>query len=55
MLRARELFHTDCEHLQEREAVDTAIYILNVLRSSTTWGKESQGIEGMRQNGGRAA
>ena len=33
-LRARELFHTDSEHLQEREAVDTAIYTLHLLRGT---------------------
>ena len=31
-LRARELFHTGREHLQERQAVDAAIYALHALR-----------------------
>ena len=31
-LRARELFNTGTEHLQERQAVDAAIYALHVLR-----------------------
>lgn len=35
-LRARELFHAGSEHLEERQAVDTAIYTLNVLRSCAT-------------------
>jgi Cft2 family RNA processing exonuclease len=34
-LRARELFHTGREHLQERQAVDAAIYALHVLRRTT--------------------
>jgi Cft2 family RNA processing exonuclease len=34
-LRARELFHTGREHLQERQAVDAAIYALHALRRTT--------------------
>ncbi len=34
-LRARELFHTDEEHLQERQAVDSASYSLYALGRST--------------------
>jgi hypothetical protein len=34
-VRARELFHADSEHLQERQAVDTAIYALQALRCTT--------------------
>ena len=34
-VRARELFHTGSEHLQERQAVDTAIYALYILRRMT--------------------
>ena len=35
-LRARELFHTGREHLQERQAVDAAIYALHALRRTAT-------------------
>ena len=35
-LRARELFHTGREHLQERQAVDAAIYALHALRNTAT-------------------
>lgn len=35
-LRARELFHTDSEHLQERQAVDSAINALYALRMATS-------------------
>ena len=35
-LRARELFHTGREHLQERQAVDAAIYALHALRCTAT-------------------
>jgi len=35
-LRARELFHTDSEHLQERQAVDSAISDLYALRITTS-------------------
>ena len=34
--RARELFHTDSEHLQERQAVDSAINALFALRMATS-------------------
>lgn len=34
-LRARELFHADGEHLQERQAVDSAINALYTLRRTT--------------------
>ena len=34
-LRARELFHAGREHLQERQAVEAAMYVLHVLRHST--------------------
>jgi hypothetical protein len=36
-VRARELIHADSEHLQERQAVDTAIYALHILRSTGTY------------------
>jgi hypothetical protein len=35
-LRARELFHTDKEFLQERQAVDAATHGLQSLRSTIT-------------------
>ena len=35
VLRARELFHADSEHLQERKAVDSAIDALYILRATT--------------------
>lgn len=35
-LRARELFHSGSEHLQERQAVDAAIYALHALRRTAT-------------------
>jgi hypothetical protein len=38
-LRARELFHTHGEHLQERQAVNTAMHALQALRSTTTGNK----------------
>jgi hypothetical protein len=34
-LRSRELFHTDSEHLQERQAVDSAINALYALRMAS--------------------
>jgi hypothetical protein len=34
-VRARELFHTDSEHFQERQAVDAAIAALQALRATT--------------------
>jgi hypothetical protein len=34
-LRARELFHTGREHLQERQAVEAALYALHALRRTT--------------------
>ena len=34
-LRARELFHVGSEHLQERQAVDAAIYAMYVFRRTT--------------------
>ena len=36
-LRARELFHTGNEHLEERQAVDAAIHALHALRCTTTF------------------
>ena len=39
-LRARELFHTGREHLQERQAVDAAIYALQALRRTATFAAE---------------
>jgi|SRR5947209_19444942 len=54
-VRARELFHAGSEHLHEREAVDTAIYALHVLRSTTRWDKQEEGTKAMYQTGGRAA
>jgi hypothetical protein len=37
-LRARELFHAGREHLQERQAVEAAIYVLHFLRRATMSG-----------------
>ena len=45
-LRARELFHTGGEHLQERQAVDAAVYALHALRRTTT---VSEGRKGMHR------
>jgi hypothetical protein len=42
-LRARELFHAGREHLQERQAVDAAIYILHVLRSTGAYPDRRKG------------
>ena len=39
-VRARELFNTGREHLQERQAVDAAIYALYALRRTATSGAE---------------
>ena len=49
-LRARELFHTGSEHLQERLAVDGAISALQTLRSTAT---SAAGRKG--KDGGKAA
>ena len=49
-LLARELFHTDKEFLQERQAVDAATHALQALRSTLT-GKRS----GDRTGRGQAA
>ena len=54
-VRARELFHTGREHLQERRAVDTAIYTLNILRSCTTWEEEGKQPKRCGATNGRAA
>jgi hypothetical protein len=35
VLRARELFHTVGDHLEERQAIDAAIYALHALRRAT--------------------
>ena len=43
-LRARELFQTGHEHLQERQAVDAAIYALYVL-AGTISAEERKGIQ----------
>ena len=43
-LRARELFQTGNEHLQERQAVDAAIYALYVL-DGTISAEERKGIQ----------
>ena len=45
-LRARELFHTGRENLQERQAVDAAIFALHALRSTTT---NNEGKKGMHR------
>ena len=49
-LRARELFHAGREHLQERQAVDAAIYALHALRRTAT---SAMGTK--RTDGGKAA
>jgi Cft2 family RNA processing exonuclease len=49
-LRARELFHTGREHLQERQAVDAAIYALHALRRTTACAAGQN-----RKDGGKAA
>jgi hypothetical protein len=43
VLRARELFHTGGEHLQERQAVDAAMCALQALRSTTISVEERKG------------
>ena len=43
-LRARELFQTGHEHLQERQAVDAAIYALHVLAGAIS-SKEGKAIQ----------
>ena len=45
-LRARELFHTVREHLQERQAVDAAIYVLHALRRTATSSAGRNGTDG---------
>jgi hypothetical protein len=50
VLRARELFHTGSEHLQERQAVDAAIYALQALRRTTPCAAGRNG-----KDGGKAA
>jgi hypothetical protein len=47
-LRARELFHTGSEHLQERQAIDAALYALHALRTTTRGDSEK---EKSRQSG----
>jgi hypothetical protein len=42
-VRARELFHADSEHLQERQAVDAAIYDLHILRNTGTYLEKRKG------------
>lgn len=44
-LRARELFHTDSEHFQERQAIDSAINALNALRMATSNGRRKGRME----------
>jgi hypothetical protein len=48
VLRARELFHTGGEHLQERQAVDAAMCTLQMLRSTTISVEERK--SGRRKN-----
>ena len=43
-LRARELFHTDKEFFQERQAVDAATHALRALRSTLTRKKSGDRI-----------
>ena len=45
VLRARELFHTNSEHLREREVVDAAIYALHILRDATTIGRSRKAVQ----------
>ena len=45
-LRARELFHTGREHLQEQQAVDAAIYALHALRRTATSASGRKGTDG---------
>jgi len=40
-LRMRELFHASSQDLQERQAVDAAIYALYILRSTTVGAKDN--------------
>jgi len=47
-LRARELFHTDTDFFQERQAVDAATHALQALRSTIT-GKKSGDRTGRRK------
>jgi hypothetical protein len=42
-VRARQLFHADSEHLQERQAVDAAICALHILRSTGTYLEKRKG------------
>ncbi len=42
-LRARELFHADSQHLQERQAVDAAIYALYIFRRTTVCAAGTKG------------
>lgn len=44
-LRARELFHTGREHLQERQAVDAAIYALHALRRTAASAEGRKGTD----------
>ena len=44
-LRARELFHAGREHLQERQAVDAAIYALYALRRTATAAAGKEGTD----------
>jgi hypothetical protein len=41
-LRMRELFHADSNELQERQAVDTAISALYILRSTIAADKQTK-------------
>jgi hypothetical protein len=43
-LRARELFHSGREHLQERREIDAALYALQALRSTATPHDERKGV-----------
>ena len=52
-LRARELFHADGEHLQERQAVDSAINALYILRRTTMCASRQTAQEGTHE--GKAA
>jgi len=47
-LRARELFHTGREHLQERQALDAAIYALHALRRTATSAAVRKGTDGSK-------
>ena len=54
VLRARELFHADGDHIEEEEALDDAMYALHALRNTVELFRRD-GLELMTDDGPQVA